>query len=252
MAKETYAHAMRRGVLPHEGGYVNHPRDPGGETNYGITVKVARANGYTGPMRDIPMSAVERIYRERYANPLRYDDLPAGLDYCVLDYGINSGTGRAGKVLRRVLGLPADTPTVDDNVVARARALDTKRLIGAICDERLRFLKSLSTWDTFGKGWERRVREVRAMALAMANGAGLEAPAGANAPAAGKGEYPNPTKMQAGSAGSAIVAGGAAARQAHEAGMRPWIVALIAIAAVLIAVGAVAWLKIRRDRMQEA
>jgi len=250
--KDTYSQALRRGVLPHEGGYVNHPRDPGGETNYGITVAVARANGYSGPMRSIPMETVERIYRERYAKPLRYDDLPAGVDYCVLDYGINSGVGRSGKVLRRVLGLPDNTSAVNESVLSVCRDRDPKAVIDAICAERLRFLKSLKTWDAFGKGWERRVREVRAMALAMVRDGNAAAPVVSNAPAQGKGEIPNPSGTQAGAAGGVVVTGGAAATQAAQSGARPWIVVLILIAAIVVAAASAAVIKKRRDRQQEA
>jgi len=81
---------------------------------------------------------------------------------------VNSGTGRSGKVLRRMLGLPDDSRTVTDAVIAAARAADPKILISAICDERLRFLQSLKTWPVFGAGWGRRVEDVKSTALKMA------------------------------------------------------------------------------------
>jgi len=83
-------------------------------------------------------------------------------------YGVNSGTGRSGKVLRRMLGLPDDSSTVTDAVIAAARAADPKILIAAICGERLRFLQALKTWPVFGAGWGRRVAEVKSTALKMA------------------------------------------------------------------------------------
>jgi lysozyme family protein len=79
---------------------------------------------------------------------------------------VNSGIGRSGKVLRRVLGLP-DT----DEVVAATRAIDPRTLITAICDERMHFLQSLKTWPVFGRGWSRRVAEVKSKALEMASDA---------------------------------------------------------------------------------
>jgi hypothetical protein len=82
-------------------------------------------------------------------------------------YGVNSGTGRSGKVLRRMLGLPDDSSTVTDPVIAAARAADPKILIAAICDERLRFLQALKTWAVFGAVWGRRVAEVKSTALKM-------------------------------------------------------------------------------------
>src|SRR3954447_20124487 len=105
MTASCYPEAISR-VLKSEGGYVNHPSDPGGETNYGITIAVARANGYRGPMRALPVEEARRIYRLKYANPVRFDDDPAGLDYTLFDYAVNSGVGRANKVARRVCSLP--------------------------------------------------------------------------------------------------------------------------------------------------
>jgi len=81
---------------------------------------------------------------------------------------VNSGTGRSGKVLRRTLGLPDDSSTVTDAVIAGARVADPKILVAAICDERLRFLQALKTWPVFGTGWGRRVAEVKSTALKMA------------------------------------------------------------------------------------
>lgn len=83
-------------------------------------------------------------------------------------YGVNSGTGRSGKVLRRMLGLRNDSSAVTDAVIAAARAADPKILIAGICDERLRFLQALKTWPVFGAGWGRRVAEVKSTALKMA------------------------------------------------------------------------------------
>ncbi|MBM3529042.1 MAG: hypothetical protein FJX62_13210 [Alphaproteobacteria bacterium] len=200
MARSNYDEALRR-VLGHEGGYVNHPRDPGGETNYGITVAVARQNGYAGPMRDIPMEVVKRIYKAKYWDALRCDELPAGVDYAAFDYGVNSGVGRSGKVLRRVTGLPDDSHVVTPAVLEAVRRRDPALTVQAICDERMAFLKRLSTWDTFGKGWSRRVAEVRAAGLTMARRkSAAEEQSGVPQPAPGKaqdrGEAPKPSALQ--------------------------------------------------------
>ena len=120
------------------------------------------------------------IYRKRYWDAQHCDELSAGVDYSVFDYGVNSGIGRSGKVLRRVVGLPDDTSAVTDQVLAYARVRDPKVLVAAICDERLAFLKSLRTWPVFGRGWGTRVAEVRAVSLAMAGAAqGVHAKYGA-------------------------------------------------------------------------
>ncbi len=159
MAASNYETCLKH-VLRHEGGYVNHPSDPGGETNFGITVAVARENGYAGPMKSIPMNTVKRIYRARYWDALRCDDLPAGVDYAVFDYGVNSGIGRSAKVLQRTLGIP-DDGRVGPETIDAVNKCDAFDLVERLCDERLAFLKRLVTWPTFGKGWARRVAEVR-------------------------------------------------------------------------------------------
>jgi lysozyme family protein len=185
MSASSYDEALAR-LLEHEGGYSNHPSDPGGPTNWGITIfdyrRYVDPRATAADVRAMPVEAAKRIYREKYWNALSCDELPAGVDYCVFDYGVNSGIGRAARVLRRLTRLPHDGPITDEVVAATAR-FDAGRLVESICDERLAFLQSLRTWEVFGNGWGRRVREVRAAALAIAagnGGAGLKpAPTGA-------------------------------------------------------------------------
>jgi lysozyme family protein len=116
----------------------------------------------------MPLSVAQDIYDKHYWDPQRCDDLPAGLDYSMFDYGVNSGIGRSGKVLRRLLGLPDNTSAITQEVIDAVNKRDPKALIAALNDERLRFLKSLKTWPTFGGGWGRRVAEVKALSLKMA------------------------------------------------------------------------------------
>ena len=181
--QSTYDEALRR-LLTHEGGYSNDAADPGGPTNFGITIgdyrKYVKADATAADVQLMSVDAAKAIYRKRYWDAQRCDDLPAGVDYAVFDYGVNSGIGRSGKVLRRTLKLPDDTSAVTDVVIAAARAANARDLITAICDERLRFLQSLSTWPVFGRGWGRRVSEVRAVALDMA--AAIKAPVAAAPP----------------------------------------------------------------------
>ncbi|HET7797367.1 MAG TPA: glycosyl hydrolase 108 family protein [Nevskia sp.] len=219
MAATTYDTALRR-LLTHEGGYTNHPDDPGGPTNFGITIadyrRYVKPDATADDVRAMPLGEAESIYRRRYWDAQRCDDLPAGIDYAVFDYGVNSGVGRSAKVLRRVLRLANTSSKVTDEVVAAARAGDACEIVAAICDERLRFLKSLKTWDVFGKGWERRVTEVKFAALAMAQ------PRAAASAAPAK-------------AGGAIVAAGGAAATAHQANLPPFVVLAIAAAAAVAA-----------------
>jgi lysozyme family protein len=171
MSASSYDEALSR-LLVHEGGYSNHPSDPGGPTNFGITLADARAywkrDATAADVRAMPRAVAREIYRTKYWAALRGNDLPAGVDYAVFDYGVNSGIGRAGKVLRRLVGLADTTSAIDADVLAAVWRRPPRRLIEAICDERLAFLQSLRTWGVFGNGWGRRVREVRAAALAMA------------------------------------------------------------------------------------
>ena len=170
MATHTYDRALRR-LLAHEGGYTNHPSDPGGPTNFGITIhdyrKYVKADATAADVRAMSIDEAKAIYRAKYWDKMRCDDLPAGVDYCVFDYGVNSGSGRAPKVLQRVLGV-ADDGIVGKITIKATYARDAREVIAAICDERLNYLKGLKTWPVFGRGWGRRVAEVRAAALAMA------------------------------------------------------------------------------------
>ena len=97
-------------LLVHEGGYTNHPSDPGGPTNFGITIedyrRYVKVNATAADVRRMRLDEAKIIYREKYWDAQRCDELPAGVNYAVFDYGVNSGTGRSGKVLRRMLGLP--------------------------------------------------------------------------------------------------------------------------------------------------
>ena len=115
MASSTYDEALRR-LLVHEGGYSNHPSDPGGPTNFGITLadyrKYVEPDATADDVRDMSVDEAKAIYRKRYWDAQRCDELPCGVDYSVFDYGVNSGIGRSGKVLRRVVGLPDNTSAV--------------------------------------------------------------------------------------------------------------------------------------------
>lgn len=201
MVATNYENAISR-TLKWEGGYVNDPQDPGGETNWGITIKVARANGYTGSMRAMPLSTAKEIYRSRYAKPVSFDAHKAGVDYCLLDYGVNSGTGRANKVIRRVCGLADAAPFSD--LLTAVNKRDPKAVVTAINDERLRFLQSLPTWGRYGKGWGNRVAGVKSAALLMAGAPAPVRPVETEtAPAPQKGEVEKP-----GTAGPVIATGG--------------------------------------------
>ncbi len=170
MSARNFPHALKL-VLVHEGGWSNHRDDPGGATMNGVTQVVYDAyrrdsNRTPRSVKEITEAELRAIYKRKYWDLIHADDMPSGVDYCLFDYGVNSGPGRAVKDLQRALGCKVD------GIVgpATSRALedaDDVRLIEDICDRRLRFLKSLRTWKTFGRGWARRVDGVRASALGM-------------------------------------------------------------------------------------
>lgn len=235
MSASSFDVALAR-VFAHEGGYSNHPDDPGGPTKYGITIadyrRYVKPGATAADVKAMAPDEAKAIYRARYWDALRCDDLPAGVDYAVFDYGVNSGVARAARVLRHKLTLPDNA--VDREVSRAARAADAANLINAICDERLAFLTSLKTWPVFGKGWSRRVVEVRAAALAMA----VQEPRG-------------PVVSKAGLTTAAAVAGGstAAVVVAHRAGQGPFDTRVLVLIVAAIAFGVAGWWFWRRWRV---
>lgn len=188
-------------VLASEGGYTNNPKDPGGPTNWGITIYDARLywkhDATPSDVKGMPLTVAQGIYRKKYWDALDCDDLPPGLDYSVFDYGVNSGIGRSGVVLRRCMGIPANDWHVTQDVIVAVAKRDLSALIQEIDDERLHFLEGLHTWSEFGRGWSARIGSVRMISLQMASGFSL-APKPLAAPvivqAAGKG-VADPSQM---------------------------------------------------------
>jgi lysozyme family protein len=158
-------------LLAHEGGFVNHPADPGGMTNLGVTKKVWEEwRGQPvdeAEMRSLSPEKVAPLYKAKYWDMVHGDQLPHGVDFCVFDCAVNSGVKRASKLLQRAVGVD------DDGVIGRAtmtavEALETAEIIDRFCAERLSFLESLPTFATFGKGWSRRVASVKTESMNLA------------------------------------------------------------------------------------
>ncbi len=174
MARERYDDSLSH-VLTHEGGYVNDPRDPGGATNFGVTQRTY--DGYRKRKALTPQSVrlitrveVGEIYRKTYWNGVRGDELPDRLDYCLFDGSVNSGPVQSIKWLQRALGTKVDGVMSDATLAAAEAYPDHDALIAAILDRRLAFMKALKGWRAFGKGWSRRVTEVRQIGQAWATG----------------------------------------------------------------------------------
>ena len=161
-------------ILHHEGGYVNHPEDPGGMTNLGVTKRVYEDwVGYAvseHTMQNLTEEDVAPIYKKNYWDRVKGDDLPEGLNLCVFDFGVNAGTGRAAKYLQTMIGTVADGG-IGPNTL---RALDEYVSLHGVNEtienyqkNRQRYYEKLKTFETFGRGWTRRVDETTETALKM-------------------------------------------------------------------------------------
>lgn len=177
--RENFDRCMEH-VFASEGGYVDHKHDPGGATNMGITHKTL-ASWRGRPVskqdvRDLTKSEAKAIYRANYWNPVKGDSLPAGLDLVAFDGAVNSGVSRGSKWLQRALEVSQDG-RIGPETLRAAIAADPVNTINRACMHRLDFLRGLSTWAHFGRGWERRVIGVRETALSMAEKPAPEAAA---------------------------------------------------------------------------
>lgn len=166
-------------VLQHEGGFTNDRRDPGNWTGgkggkgklLGTKFGIA-ANSFPNlDIANITKAQAVEIYRRQYAAPVRFDGLPAGVDYAVLDIAINSGAGRAGLILQGALAKLGQRIKVDgaigDATVEAVSAVAATALIDALSNARLAYMRKLTNWPTYGKGWTRRVAEVRQISKGM-------------------------------------------------------------------------------------
>ncbi|WP_109310403.1 glycoside hydrolase family 108 protein [Ruegeria sp. AU67] len=159
-------------VLKWEGGYVDHPKDPGGATNHGITRKTLSA--FLGravtkaEVKALTKNQAGQIYRLRYWNKVKGDELPQGLDVVALDGAVNSGPSRGAKWLQTALGVTVDGVIGRGTLGAAINVIDRVEVIQRACAARMGFLHKLRTWSTFGRGWARRVADTEAEAVAMA------------------------------------------------------------------------------------
>ena len=160
-------------VIVNEGGFVDNKLDPGGATTWGCTQAVwEKYIGHTVTVDDIKSLTkedVKPLYKRNYWDAIHGDALPSGLDYCIFDCAINSGTNRAAKFIQEIVGVPADG-AIGNNTISAIAQINPVTLINEFSDKRQEFLKSLKTFPVFGKGWTKRVTEVRNKSLDMAAG----------------------------------------------------------------------------------
>ncbi|MEW6257103.1 MAG: glycosyl hydrolase 108 family protein [Pseudomonadota bacterium] len=256
MAASSFGAALAR-VLRHEGGYSNHPADPGGPTQNGVTQRVydayrLRAGVPARSVRLLEEGERTAIYRRQYWDAVRGDDLPAGLDYAVFDAAVNSGPAQAAKWLQRAAGVRADGQVGVLTLAAVAKA-EAAPLAAAVCDQRIAMLRTLKTWPVFGRGWGRRVAQVRREAVMLANGQSVadeDAPPLFGGAAEGAAKAPasdlavrEMVRTPEAAAGLLAVLG-ALANGAATPGPLQWAVALAVAAAVVVA----AYAFVRRRR----
>jgi lysozyme family protein len=175
--KENFDAALRH-LLKSEGGFTADPRDPGNKLPDGragctmLGVTQATYESFIGKrttqenMRQLTADDVAPIYRKKYWDAVKADELPSGLDYLMFDFAVNAGPGRAIKIMQESLGVTADGVIGRMTLKAIADA-DSQELIDKFSEEKSDYYRSLKTFETFGKGWLNRVAEVKGYASDM-------------------------------------------------------------------------------------
>ena len=167
--KENFDEALKA-ILKHEGGFVNHPKDPGGMTNLGVTKKVWEE--WVGhpvdekAMRNLTPEVVGPMYKKKYWDVVKGDEMPDGLDYLMFDFAINAGPGRAIKVMQKAIGTTPDG-AIGPKTMQSLKDANQSELVAKFSAEKEAFYRSLPTFATFGKGWLRRVAEAKTHAESM-------------------------------------------------------------------------------------
>lgn len=146
-------------LLGYEGDYSNDPADPGGETRFGVTLKVARARGYMGPMKDLPLAFAQQVYRDQYWTPIRADELPDAVRYPVFDAAVNSGVAQAVKWLQRSVGADPDG-VIGPKTIMAVGAKEPSSIAARVLGQRLDFMAGLKQqWPVYGRGWSLRIAD---------------------------------------------------------------------------------------------
>lgn len=148
-------------LMKNEGGYVNHPDDPGGETMYGVTKRVAIAHGYRGSMRNLPKSFAAKVARQSYWDAAHCDKFDPLVAIQVFDAAYNHGPNRAIKFLQKAAGITGRQVDgiVGSQTIGAVNRLPANVIVFKFLAERLKFFTDLGTWSAFGKGWSRRIAE---------------------------------------------------------------------------------------------
>jgi lysozyme family protein len=227
MSVITYTQFVDRMINKYEGGYGWSKADPGGPTKYGITCfdlaqfmgqKMDSMSRWAPIVKAMTLQTAETIYKNKYAAAIRYDDLPAGPDACMMDYGVNSGTSRAVLSARAILGIKGGG-AMDQALLDAIKKADPTIFVKAMCAERLHFMHAIrggSAWAEFGGGWGSRVADLQAYCVHLAQGGTPEA-----APAANDNiqHTIQPKAIHVGKTATAPTAGGAVASGSTAVGL---------------------------------
>jgi lysozyme family protein len=145
-------------LLRHEGGYSNHAADPGGKTRYGVTEAVARAEGYTGEMKDYPLLHAKMVYKRLYWDAMRLSDVRSELRFDLFDAAVNSGVRQATRWAQRILSV-ADDGVMGVMTINALATANPSKFLAKFNGQRLLFMTNLPTWANFGRGWAKRIAE---------------------------------------------------------------------------------------------
>ena len=157
-------------LLKHEGGFVDHPKDPGGMTNLGVTKAVydkwIGKESTEAEMCGLTQDDVAPIYKKNYWDRCKCDQLPSGADWSVFDWAVNSGTGRASKAMQKIVGAKQDG-AIGPKTLQMIANEKAEFLVERMYDQRQSFYEKLNTFETFGRGWTRRNKETKETALEL-------------------------------------------------------------------------------------
>lgn len=246
MSVITYIPFVDRMISKYEGGYGWNKRDPGGPTKYGITCfdlaqhmgqKMDSMSRWAPIVQAMTRETAEQIYKTKYATAIRYDDLPAGADACMMDYGVNSGTSRSVLSARAILGVKGGG-VMDQALLDAIKKTDTATFVKAMCAERLHFMHGIrggAAWAEFGGGWGSRVADLQTYCLHLAQGG---TPAAAPVANDNIQHTTQPKAIHVGETAPKRTAGGAVATgvATHEAGFEWYYVAGVVVITVIAGV----------------
>jgi lysozyme family protein len=164
-------------VVDSEGGYSNHPDDPGGPTYRGVTLATYRnyvdKKGTISDLKSMTTKEIKDLYKKQYWDPVKGDQLPSGVDALAFDFAINSGPAQAVRELQRVVGAKVDG-VIGPETMAKIRAYNPAAFVKDYAQQRMGFLKGLKNWGTFGNGWTNRVNSLSKFASKLVGNAGKD------------------------------------------------------------------------------